>query len=143
MQHHAADQLHVEMAQADGAPRCLAHGGEGFRQELLQNLGFFLTQFFVEVIDSAFRLVSLVGIHTGWRRKRLFKLLSRSGRRFSDAILEFIGLGAELGIGQTLIFRLQLTGLANIRTDAFNFTLVLGADDLFYPIDHALKVLPD
>ncbi len=36
MQHHAADQLHVEMALADGALGGLAHGGEGFRDQILK-----------------------------------------------------------------------------------------------------------
>jgi hypothetical protein len=38
MQHHAADQLHIEMALADGALRRLADRGEGFGEEILELL---------------------------------------------------------------------------------------------------------
>ena len=38
VQHHAADQLHVEMALAEGALGGLAHHREGFRQEVVQRL---------------------------------------------------------------------------------------------------------
>ena len=36
MQDHAADQLHVEMALADGALGRLAHGGEGRDQNVVE-----------------------------------------------------------------------------------------------------------
>ena len=38
MQHHAADQLDVEMALAEGALGGLAHGGEGRNQNVVQRL---------------------------------------------------------------------------------------------------------
>ena len=36
MQHDAADHLHVEMALAEHALGGLAHGGEGFGQEIVE-----------------------------------------------------------------------------------------------------------
>ena len=36
MQHHAADQLNVEMPQAEGALGRLAHGGESGNQEVVE-----------------------------------------------------------------------------------------------------------
>ena len=38
VQHHAADQLHVEMALAEGALGRLAHGGEGRHQQVVERL---------------------------------------------------------------------------------------------------------
>ena len=38
VQHHAADQLHVEVALAQGAFRRLAHGREGFHQNVVERL---------------------------------------------------------------------------------------------------------
>ena len=38
MQHHAADQLHVEMALAEGALGSLAHGGEGRDEDIVELL---------------------------------------------------------------------------------------------------------
>ena len=38
MQHHAADQLDVEMALAEGALGGLAHGGEGRNQDVVERL---------------------------------------------------------------------------------------------------------
>ena len=40
VQHHAADELHVEVAHAEGAARRLAHHGEGLGQELVEGLAF-------------------------------------------------------------------------------------------------------
>ena len=40
MQHHAADQLDVEMPLPEGALGRLAHGGEGRYQEVVQRLAF-------------------------------------------------------------------------------------------------------
>ena len=36
MQHHAADQLHIEMALAQGALGRLADGGERFRDQIIE-----------------------------------------------------------------------------------------------------------
>ncbi len=36
--HHAADQLHIEVALPERARRCLAHHGEGFGQQLVDRL---------------------------------------------------------------------------------------------------------
>ena len=38
MQHHAADQLDVEMALAEGPLGGLAHGGEGGNQDVIERL---------------------------------------------------------------------------------------------------------
>ena len=38
VQHHAADQLHVEMSLAEGALGRLAHGGEGRNQDVVEGL---------------------------------------------------------------------------------------------------------
>ena len=40
MQDHAADHLHVEMALANGALGGLAHGGEGFRDQIVERGAF-------------------------------------------------------------------------------------------------------
>ena len=40
VQHHAADHLHVEVPHLQGSLAGLAHGGEGFRQQLLQRFAF-------------------------------------------------------------------------------------------------------
>ncbi len=40
VQYHAADQLHVEMALAEGALGRLAHGGEGGNQHVVEGLAF-------------------------------------------------------------------------------------------------------
>jgi hypothetical protein len=52
-----------------------------------------------------------------------------------------LGLGTEIGVRQALVGCLQVIDLADVRPDALDFTLVLGADDFFYPIDHALLAL--
>ena len=38
MQHHAADELHIEVALAQGSLRGLAHGGKGGRHQIVQAL---------------------------------------------------------------------------------------------------------
>ena len=38
VQHHAADQLHVEVAHAEHTAGCFAADGEGFDQDVVQSL---------------------------------------------------------------------------------------------------------
>ena len=43
VENHCADELHVEVAQADRATGRLAHGGEGFGQEFVEVFTVFYT----------------------------------------------------------------------------------------------------
>jgi len=49
MEHHPADQLHVEMTLAEGASRALAHYGEDLGQNVVQRSGAFLV-----IVDRAY-----------------------------------------------------------------------------------------
>ena len=51
MEDHAADQLHVEVAHADGALAGFADDGEGFGQNLVQ-YGLFFRDPFFGVVDA-------------------------------------------------------------------------------------------
>ena len=61
VQHHAADQLHIIVAQADGALGCLAHRGKGFGQDLIQLRLFGLEQLLFDAIDLDAGKFLLVG----------------------------------------------------------------------------------
>ena len=81
VQHHAADQLHVEMAHVQRALAGLAHHREGLRQQRIQRLAL------------------------------------------RQAVFEFIGLGAQVGVAQGGDARFQ--GVDPVR-------------DLAHPADHAV-----
>ena len=53
MQHHAADQLDVEMALAERALGRLAHGGEGGHQEIVERLA--LGELLAEFVGTGFQ----------------------------------------------------------------------------------------
>ena len=54
VQRRATHELHVEVAQAQGALGCLAHGGEGFRHELVE--GFAIVETLLELGGLALEL---------------------------------------------------------------------------------------
>ncbi len=74
MQHHAADQLDVEMALADGALGALAHGGEGFGDQIIE-IGAVLHAF-AEAFGARAQL--LVGERYDLRLERIDLLDDRS-----------------------------------------------------------------
>ena len=67
VQHHAADQLYVEMAHAQHAARCFAADGKGFGQDVVQRGalrqplfefgGFRLQRFIIERLHGFFQRV--------------------------------------------------------------------------------------
>ena len=67
MQHHAADQLHVEMALAERALGGLAHGGEGRHQDVVERLA--VGQVFAELFGAG--LQRLVGERFDLRLQRI------------------------------------------------------------------------
>ena len=69
IEHHAADQLHVEVTHAEHAPGSFAHHGEGFRQKLVgrRSLGDAVAEFLRlslefgirKRLDGRFKLIDL------------------------------------------------------------------------------------
>ena len=81
VQHHAADQLHVEVAHADGAHAGLAHDREGLGQDLVER--------------------RLLGRADRVRRIRVGGV-DLLGARLRDALAELGGLCAQLFVGERL-----------------------------------------
>src|SRR5581483_1834459 len=67
VQHHAADQLHVEMALAEGALGRLAHRGEGRNQDVVERLT--LRELFAELLGAG--LQRFVGESSDFRLQRI------------------------------------------------------------------------
>jgi hypothetical protein len=63
VQRHAADHLHVEVAQAERAPRCFAHRGKCFRQQLLE--GFSGAEALAELAGLLAELGIAHALHAG------------------------------------------------------------------------------
>ena len=103
VQHHAADQLHVEVTHVERAPAGLAHHGEGLGQNIFQKL--------------VFRRAPLV-------------IVFQALQAFGQALAELVGLGAQLGIGQGLHLRFERINLLDLRLQALDLALVLGAENL-------------
>ena len=76
MQRDAADQLHVEVAHAERAPRRLAHGGERLRQQLLE--GRAGGEALAKLIGLGAQLLVAERLHGGLERVRLARPIARS-----------------------------------------------------------------
>ena len=66
MQHHAAEQLHVEVPHSDGSHRSLAHGRKGLAHEIVER--FALVQTFTETRRLAAQLLVAHFLHLGLKR---------------------------------------------------------------------------
>ena len=115
MQHHAADQLHIEVAHVEHAAPGFADHGEGFHQKLVQR--------FVDQLGAIiFELLEAVGIGVRFVRE--------TGQALLDALAEFVRLGAQLVVRELLHLRLKRTDGLDPRHQALQFALVLGPEDL-------------
>ena len=103
VQHHAADQLHVEVAHLQHPPACLAHHRKGFGQDLVQHHFLFGDAFF-----------------------GVFNTLQPRG----DAGAELQRLGAELFVRQSLHGRLERRGLLDRGRKPLDHAFVTSSEDL-------------
>ncbi len=103
MQHHAADQLHVEVAHLQHAPAAFAANRKCFRQNLVENF-FQRRSFFVGVFDSIHALV--------------------------NALAELVGLGPKLLIRELLRLGFERVDALHQRHQALHFALIAGAKNL-------------
>ncbi len=115
MQDDAADELHVEVAHADGAAARFAHQGEGGNERRLERV----LQFLLVVGIVAFEAFE-AGLHFGAQRN---------------------GALADLGVGELLHLRLELVDLDDIRRDFLDVALVLRPDEARnYPVDRFFDI---
>ena len=125
MQDHPADKLHVKVAQANRADARFAHGGECFRQDFIQSRAFGRDEFFLRLLQVLFKHAPVFGIRGGaqllagrgyfcaWARGRVGEMRS-----------EFVRLGAQVRIGQLLVFGFEPINLLNIRRQTLDFFFV-------------------
>ena len=107
------------MAQTDGAPRRLAHGGEGFRQELLKNLRLFFAQLPCRALRHWLLISSRrSGSALALLAARFFQLLFQARGGFGKPFFELVGLGLELGVAQALIVRLEIIDFARRKDES-------------------------
>ncbi len=103
VQHHAADQLHVEVPHIQDAAARLAHHGESLRENLIQDL----------ILNPAALVV-------------VFNVPGS----FLDSRPELVRLGAQFGIAEPLHLGFKRANLLNIWHRALDFALVVGAENL-------------
>jgi len=103
VQHNAADELHVEVAHAEGAFGGLPHHGEGLGQELVER-GLLGCPHFRGLLDAFGALL--------------------------DELPEGVGLRPEPGVGERGNFRFEPVDRIDAPLDALQVALVLGAEDL-------------
>ncbi len=115
VQHHAADQLHVEVAHVEHPAPGFADHGEGFHQKLVKDL--------VDQLGAIiFELLEAIGIGV--------RLVGQTGQAFLNALAEFVRLGAQLVVRELLHLRLKRTDGLDPRHQALQFALVLGPENL-------------
>ncbi len=115
VQHHPADQLHIEMTHVEDAAAGFAADGEGFDEQLVED-------FFQGEVAFGFDLLLAVGVGV--------RLVGDFGEPLLDALAELVGLGAQLGVGKLLHGRLQSADGFDRRQQALHFALVFGAEHL-------------
>src|SRR5208282_2871684 len=115
MQDDAADELHVEVAHADGSAACLADQGERGNKRRLERVLELLLVIWIGALE-AFE----AGLHFGTQR---------------DSAL------ADFGVGELLHGRLELVDLDDVRRDFLDVALVLRPDEARnYPVDRFFDI---
>ena len=100
VEHDAADELHVEVPHVQYAPAAFADDGESLGQNLIER-GLQGRVFFVSIFDGIDAL--------------------------ANALAKFVGLGAELLVGELLHGRLERVDLVDERRYALDLAFVTGA----------------
>ncbi len=122
--HHAANQLHIEVAHVEHTASRLAHYCESFYQDFVQHFlqGFVLL--FFELLGAVkiadFRLG--IGINRRARGQVTQPLL--------DALPEFVGLSTQLGIRELFYLRLEGINSRDLGHQTLDDPFVLSPKDL-------------
>ncbi len=103
MQHHAADQLNVEVPHVQHAASGLANHSKGLLQNFVENF----LQSFVLLFFKLFLLIEigLFPTPSGGAAGRRF--LCDPAQPLLNALPEFVRLGAQFGVGELLDLRAQ------------------------------------
>ncbi len=119
VQHHAADQLHVEVAHVEHAPSGFAHHREGFVQNLVQHLGHQAVALGLQLLGAIGATVGVVG---GILGVEFGQLLLHPGA-------ELVGPGAQLGIAERAHLRLESIDELHPRQQPLDLAFVGGAEN--------------
>ena len=129
VQHHAADQLDVEVTHVEHAPAGLAHHGKGLDQDLAQH---FLDGVML-LLGKTFYLINIVflfGRGSGIIAGTSACVAVQTAQTLLNALAKFSGLRAQLSVGQLLDLRLERIDRLDVRHQRLNDTLVLGPENL-------------
>jgi hypothetical protein len=111
VQHHAANQLHIEMAHVEDSPASFAHHRECFHQDVIE--------YFLEgLVFLFFELFLLVEVGIDFRlggAGLVWRTLGKAAQPLLDALPEHVGLGEQFGIGQLLDFGLKRIDGVHLR----------------------------
>src|ERR1035438_300631 len=126
VQHHAADQLHVEMPHVEHTPSRLADHSKGLYQNLFED---FLDSF----VLLFFKLLLLVkiGLVLGSRLGGLgLRTPGNVAQPLLNALPEFVRFGAQFGVAELLDLRLKRIDRLDLRHQRFDDPFVLGPKNL-------------
>ena len=135
MQHHPADELHVEVAHADRADGGLAHGRESARQDLLHRLGLSLAQLLLQTLHLQPQLILSVDVGllqpflTGQRQ-----IIAQRAHTLGDRRAEGIGLPAQLVVAHALELGRERVDLIYDRLQTLGFALTGIAKGFSYQV---------
>ena len=115
MQNHAANQLHVEMAHVEHTAARLADHGEGFLENLVEDIVCSLQALRVNLAQAI-----KIGI----------KFVRDLRHPVLNLFSEFVGLGAQFMIRELLHLRLERIDRLYTRQQALDLALISGAKNL-------------
>ncbi len=135
MEHHAADHLHVVVAQPERPLGRFAHRGERAREDLLHRVGFDLFELAAQAVDRNLILRAEAGV--GLLREesaRLGQLVLQRAHRVGDLLAELFRLRGQLRVAHALELVLKRVDLLDDRIHAFDLLLVRVAEDFGYQV---------
>ena len=138
VEHHAAQQLHVVVAQAGGAFARLAHRGESFRQHFPEDVLLRLLERLFDAVDFEAGEFLFVGAqHLQVFLLRLLQFGAQIGRRRLDALLKGDGHPAQRVVALALELRLQFADAGDDRPELLeDFLIWVAGDGVVEAFDH-------
>ena len=115
VQHHAADQLHVEMAHVQDAPAGFADHREGLDQEVGQDLADRLVMLGVDFLAA-------LGLGP--------RFIGNLGNALLYPAAEFVRFGPQFLVAKLLHLRLEGVNRLHVGQQSLDLALVFGPEDL-------------
>jgi hypothetical protein len=130
MQDRTADQLHVKVTHVENAASGLAHYGEGFHREFIED---FLQCVVLLFLDPLYAFGSFFRFGVGnFGARKGCRAVAQAAQALLNALPELVRFGAQFGVGELLHLRLKGIDGRDSGLRVLDVPLVLGPEDLAY-----------